>query len=118
MPGEARILKEKMTPTGIAQLAADTFGDMIKLVVDVSQGIVAMGGMLHSDAEALLLEEGSSQDDLWGANYFPQKTPGSRLEYTSLINIRPAQDNTDQNIQAEELRAKVRGLVEQWVGPA
>lgn len=115
--GEARIIREKMTSEQILQLAKDTFGDMVKIVVDVEQGVLAAGGMLHADAESLLIDGGSSQSDIWGANYFPQKAPGSRLEFTALINIRPSDGNRDQFIQSEPVRGKVQEIAERWMGP-
>jgi hypothetical protein len=118
MTGEARIVEKKMSPEEVKGIAIDTFGDMVKLVIDVSRDKLAIGGALHADGEELLLQDGSSQVQIWGANYFPGKSPGSKLEYTALINIRPSQDNNDQYIQSEELRNKVKEIVERWIGPA
>jgi len=47
------------------------FGDMVKLVVDIDRGLIAIGGELHADAEAVLLEHGSRHADVWGANDRP-----------------------------------------------
>lgn len=66
---------------------------MVKYVVDVRRGFAAVGGELHADAEALLLENGSRQADLWGANYYPGLGEEQCIEYTSLINISPARGN-------------------------
>lgn len=77
----------------LARLVAARFGDMVKIVVDVQREAVAVGGELHADAEQLLLEQGSRQADLWGANYYPGRDAEGFLEYTALINIRPSQDN-------------------------
>ncbi len=65
MPGEARLIANAMTTEEIGQLAEETFGDMIKLAVDVERGVVAAGGMLHADGEALLLGDGSAQRNIW-----------------------------------------------------
>jgi hypothetical protein len=48
-----------------------TLGTYIKLAVDVQQGILAGGGVLHADCEAVLLEAGSQQRDVWGADWNP-----------------------------------------------
>lgn len=98
----------------LAQLVAHWFRDMVKVVVDVRRGVIAVGGELHADAEALLLEAGSAQDDLWGANYYPGRT--EFLEFTALINIRPAQGNPGMEIGDEGVRAAVRDLVERVLG--
>jgi hypothetical protein len=92
------------------------FGDMVKLVVDVRRGVVAAGGELHADAEALLLDQGSRQEDLWGANYFPGLGSERCVEYTALINIRPGQGNPSMEIQSQEVRDQVRGLVHALIG--
>lgn len=92
------------------------FGDMVKLVIDVRRGVVAVGGELHADAEAVLLEGGSKQLDLWGANYYPGLGPEDCLQFTALINIRPAQDNRGMEVQDPAIRETMRTLVHQLVG--
>ena len=66
---------------------------MVKYVVDVERGLIAIGGEMHVDGEQLLLESGSRQADLWGANYYPGRGTEGCIEYTSLINIRPSAGN-------------------------
>ena len=92
------------------------FGDMVKLVVDVRRRVIAIGGELHADAEALLLEQGSRQNDLWGANYMPGAGPEHCLELTALINIRPGQGNRSMVVQDEQIAAKMRDVVAELVG--
>ncbi len=65
---------------------------------------------MHSDAKELLLESGSRQSDLWGANYYPGRGEQECIEYTSLINIRPATGNRGMLIEDPALRARVRDL--------
>jgi hypothetical protein len=110
------IAASRMAPDDLRRLVDAWFGDMVKVVVDVRRGVVALGGELHADAEALLLEQGSRQDDLWGANYFPGLGPERCLEFTALINIRPAQGNRSMEIQSQEAREHVRRLVHAIVG--
>lgn len=92
------------------------FEDMVKYAVDVERGIAAVGGELQADEEALLLEHGSRQQDLWGANYYPGRGPDACIEYTALINIRPAQGNRSMVIQDESVRSRVRDLTHQLIG--
>jgi hypothetical protein len=89
---------------------------MVKLVVDTRRRIVGIGGELHADAEQLLLEDGSQQADLWGANYYPGRGPDDCLEYTALINIRPSQDNPSMEILEPAIRDVVRELVFGLIG--
>src|SRR5664279_1218703 len=108
--GEPEIFREPMSKPTVRRLADETFGDMIKFVADIEEGILCAGGGLHSDEEKLLLEEGCLQANLWGANYYPDLTGEDRFEYQSMINIRPSQDNRKQQIQSEKIRAQVREL--------
>ena len=97
------ILDHRIERPALARLVAAFFGDMVKLVIDLRRQVVAVGGELHADAEQLLLEQGSRQIDLWGANYYPGRGVEGCLEYTALINIRPSQGNPAMEIQDEEL---------------
>ena len=117
-PMDARILvtSTPLPPDELARLVSLGFGDMVKFVVDVERGVIAIGGELHSDAEALLLEEGSRQTDLWGGNYYPGRGPEGCLEYTSLINIRPAQENPSMEVEKAPLRERIRSIVFELVG--
>ena len=83
------------------------FKTMVKFVVDIKLKKMGVGGELHSDAEELLINEGSNQKDIWGANLYPYKSEDERLEYTSLINIRPGQGNLSMEIENESLREKI-----------
>jgi hypothetical protein len=107
---------EPMAPATLRVLVDRFFEDMVKFVVDVEREIIAVGGELHADAEALLLDGGSRQEALWGANYFPGRGPADCIEFTSLINIRPAQGNRSMEIQDESVRARVRELTLRLIG--
>jgi len=100
----------------LARLVEAWFGDMVKLVVDVRQRVVAVGGELHADAEQLLLERGSRQADLWGASYYPGRGPEACLEFTALINIRPSQANPSMEILDPEVREAASAIIRQLIG--
>ena len=63
------ILREPITQAELSRLVKLYFDDMVKYVVDLRRQVIAIGGELHPDAEHILLEDGSQQQDLWGANY-------------------------------------------------
>lgn len=65
----------------------------IKLAVDIRRGILAGAGMLHADCESALLDDGSRQADIWGADWNPETK-----EVTYVINIRPQQNNRSLEI--------------------
>jgi len=89
---------------------------MVKFVVDIRRGVVAVGGQLHADGESLLLSDGSDQDDLWGANYYPGRGPADCIEYSALINIRPATGNRGMTIEDATVRGRVRAVATAVLG--
>ena len=100
----------------LRELVDRFFGDMVKLVVDVRRRVVAVGGELHADAEAVLLDGGSKGADLWGANYYPGLGPDDCLQFTALINIRPTQDNRAMEVQDPVIREEMDVIVRELVG--
>lgn len=110
------VVSIRIDPDELIRLAGLFFEDMIKFVVDVERRIAAVGGELHADAEQILLENGSRQNDLWGANYYPGRGADDCIEYTSLINIRPSQGNPSMVVQDADIRALVRELTFLLIG--
>ena len=98
------LVEQRIDPAVLRRLVERDFEDMVKFVVDVARGIAAVGGDLNADEEAMLLESGSHQDDLSGANHYPGRGRDDCIEFTSLINIRPAQDNRSMTIEDPSLR--------------
>jgi hypothetical protein len=107
---KSEIFREPLAQPIIQRLAEDAFEDMIKFVVDLDKKIICAGGGLHSDEEQMLLQEGSDQRHLWGGNYYLKDPSEQRFEYTSMINLRPRDGNTTQEIQSEVLRKSIRDL--------
>jgi len=91
----------------------ETLGVYIKLAVDIRRGILAGGGALHADCEAVLLEEGSQQDDIWGADWIPST---QQILYEALINIRPKQNNPSMKILDPFLRNRIAEIVQNILG--
>ncbi len=110
-----QVLAQKITGRQLAEWAAEGHGDMIKAVVDVERELLAVGGELHADAEATLLEKGSKQESLWGINLYPGKPAADRIEYHSLINVKPRQKHRSMDIQDLAVRDKIIGIVNRWV---
>ena len=110
------LVARRIDPKVLRRLVERDFEDMVKYVVDVARGVAAVGGDLHADEEALLLDNGSRQEDLWGANYYPGRGRDGCIEFTSLINIRPAQDNRSMTIEDPSLRERVRELTFLLIG--
>ena len=100
------ILRSPATTEQIAEMLKE-YESMIKIVVDIRRRILAGGGEMHSDCEFALLDDGSEQDDLWGANWYPAE---QEIIFESLINIRPKLGNRNILIQDEGLRRQVESV--------
>ena len=110
------IITVKLGLAELRQMAAAGFGDMIKAVVDVEKEILAVDAELHSDLEALLLEKGSQQKNLWGINLYPELGGDDFIEYDSMINLRPTQGNKSRSVDDEEIRRKIVAVVGKRIG--
>ncbi len=108
---DAQIVRTTATPSAVRAAVDQGFGDMVKAVVDVRRHLLALGGSLHADGESLLLDDGSQQEDLWGANVYPAQPRDRQIEYTSLINIRPRQGSRNMEIQDPTVRAAVEHIL-------
>jgi hypothetical protein len=106
-----KIVTGTITIDKIKEMAAEMFGDMVKAVVDVDRGIIAVDAELHSDLEALLLDDGSKQKNLWGINIYPDQTQDEFIEFDSMINLRPSQGNRSRGVEDKALRSKIIGVV-------
>jgi len=110
-----KIVTNGITQAEVKKLAEESYGDMVKAVADINLDILAIGGEMHADAERLLLERGSRQDDLWGFNIYPELERDQMLEYVSFINIRPKLGNRSQEIASEKIRAKIKKIADKSI---
>lgn len=115
---QPRIVRDAITRSELTTLAAARFGDFVKAVVDVARGVMAVSGELHSDEEALLLDDGSRQQDLWGINLYPAETGANWIEFDSVINVRPSQNNRSRSVESDVARAAIRQVVRTLVPDA
>ena len=106
-----KIITEILLLSELKQTAAATFGNLVKAVVDVDREIIAADAELHSDLEALLLENGSKQKSLWGINLYPEIQGDDFVEFDSMINMRPSQGNRSRGIENEEMCKKIIAIV-------
>lgn len=114
---EIRILKEKpITKQELRDMAKGAFGDLVKAVVDIEQGILALGGEFHADEEALLMEqEGSKREYTWGINLYPEKSGEELIEFDSVINLKPSFGNRTRGVRNEEAQKKIREIVKKFI---
>ncbi|RPI16401.1 MAG: hypothetical protein EHM58_12090 [Ignavibacteriae bacterium] len=110
-----QIIKEKTPFQILVKEAEEYYGDMVKAVVDVEREIMAIGGELHSDEEAMLLDDGSLQQNLWGINIWINKDREEWIEFDSMINIRPRQNNRSKGVESSETREKIINIINNLV---
>ena len=102
----------------LQKIAESGFGDMVKAVVDIERRMIAVGGDLHSDGEAALLDRGSRQADLWGINLYPELYGAEGwIEFDSLINIRPRRGNRSRGVEDAGTQRVIADLVGELVSP-
>ena len=109
------ILDKSISIKDLKVIADELFSDMVKAVADTRNGLIAIDAELHSDLERLLLENGSDQEDLWGFNIYPEMDGEDFIEFDSLINIRPRQNNRSRYVESAEVRENITALVDKFI---
>ena len=107
--------ENEITVSELQEMARKMFGNLVKAVVDVEQGVMIIDADLHSDEEAQLIERGSKQKNLWGINFYPELTGDDFVEFDSMVNLRPSQDNRSRGVEDEKIRQKIMKIVDKLV---
>lgn len=110
-----KIIREKISIDELRRMAQRMFGNLVKAVIDIDRGIMAVDADLHADQEALLLENGSKQESLWGINLYPELEGEDFLEFDSMINVRPSQGNRTRGVENEEIRKKILDITNKLI---
>lgn len=101
------ILDSKANSEQIEQVS-EHFNGFIKVVVDIEKEILCAGADRHVDEEQELLKNGSKQSDLWGGGL---DLKSGEIDYNSMINLRPNQDNPSRDVLSKEIREKFDSVV-------
>lgn len=107
---EAKISREELS-----RMSEKMFGGLVKAVVDLEKKIMVVDAEMHADEEAMLLEAGSKQENLWGINFYPAQEESDFLEFDSMINIRPRQNNRSRTVESTDIQEKIRKLVQMLI---
>lgn len=111
-----KLVKEPISLSELKKMAVAGFGNLVKAVVDVEREIMAVDAELHADQEQLLLENGSSQEHLWGVNFYPEKCGQDEwLEFDSMINLRPHGGNLTRGVDSPDVQKKINRIVNKLV---
>ena len=113
-----QVIRVPISRADLAAIASGQFGDMVKAVVDLDRTVMAIGAELHSDEEAALLEDGSSQEALWGINLYPTEQGEGFIEFDSMINVRPSKGNRSRDVESEAVRERIRSVIRRLVADA
>lgn len=97
-------------------MAGKMYGNLVKGVVDLKNGLLVVDAEMHVDEEQHLLENGSRQSDLWGINLYPDKFgQDDFIEFDSMINIRPRQNNMSRSVEDPKIQEEIKSLVQKVV---
>lgn len=110
-----KIIENKISNDELKAMSTNYFGDMVKAVADINKEILCVDAELHSDMEQYLLSVGSRQSDLWGFNLYPNETGDDFIEFDSMINIRPHDNNRSRDVERQEIRNKIIEIVNKKV---
>jgi hypothetical protein len=110
-----KIIKDTISISELREMAGKMFGSLVKAVVDIELGIMAVDGELHADLEAMLLENGSKQENLWGINIYPEMSGEDFVEFDSMINLRPAQGNRSRGVDDLERQKKILAITDKLI---
>lgn len=105
------LVTEPISTQQLREAGEELYGDMVKAVVDVAKEVMVIGAELHADEEAFLLEGSSHQEDLWGINLYTDRAMPEMVEFDSMINIRPRQNNRSRGVEDSEMRERIIGIV-------
>ena len=109
---DIKIIKSPITREELKHIASEGFGELVKVVVDLEQEIMAVGGELHADEETLLIDqEGSQREYTWGINIYPDKTGDDFIEYDSMVNLKPSFGNRTRSVENKEIREQIKKIV-------
>ena len=109
------LISESISTQELREAGEELYGDMVKAVVDIEKGVMAVGAELHADEEALLIERNSRQENLWGINLYTNRAIPEMVEFDSMINIRPRQKNRSRGVEDPEIRERIIVIVRKLV---
>lgn len=110
-----RLVKNKITIEELKEISQNSFGNLVKAVVDIEKGIMVVDVEIHSDGEEFLLKRGAKQENLWGINIYPDLPREEMIEFDSMINLRPSFGNRSRGVDDSKIREKIIKIVNRLV---
>ena len=115
---EITLVDKPITREQVKAAAWPYYEEVVKAVVDIEKGIIAIGGEMHADEERFLLELGSKQEHLWGINIFTELEGPDMIEFDSIINVKPRMDNRSRGVEDPVICDRIIDLVSSLVQPS
>lgn len=111
-----KLVEKNIKLSELEEMSQKMFGNLVKAVVDIEKGIMVVDAELHSDEEAFLLENDSKQENLWGINVYPEFFgQDDFVEFDSMINLRPAQNNRSRGVDDPKIREKILAITSKLI---
>lgn len=111
-----KILDKQISKKDLLKTSENVYNEeMVKGVVDVERELLGIDAEMHADIEQYLLLNGSHQEDLWGINLYPEMDDEDFVEFDSMINVRPRQNNRSRYVEDEKTRQKIIEIVKKWI---
>ena len=111
-----KIVKDKIEFLELKEMAKNMHEKLVKAMVDIEKGIMAVDAPMHADLmEYLIREENSEPQYLWGINLHPTKEGDGFVEFDSMMNYRPGLGNHSKGVESEERRVKILMVVKKLV---
>lgn len=111
-----KLLIQSLSLMELKAMAQTKFGNLVKAVVDLDKNLIVVDAEMHADEEQYLLNNGSRQSSLWGINLYPEKFGQPEfVEFDSMINLRPSQNNFSRGIKDKKIKRQIIYLVSQWI---
>lgn len=107
--------KNKIKISELKKMSEKMFGGLVKAVIDIEKEIMAVDAELHADQEQKLLEKDSSQKNLWGINLYPDKKGSDFVEFDSMINLRPSQNNRSRGVDDPKIQERIIKIVNKLI---
>ena len=105
-------LVERISVSELQAMSEKMSEPLVKGVVDIHDWLLVVDAEMHVDQEQFLLERGSKQYNLWGINLWPgQYGTDGFIEFDSMINIRPWQNNRSRSVDDCALREIITEIV-------
>lgn len=110
------VVKGPISKDALRIIARGQFGNFVKAVVDIEQGVMAIGGELHADEEVVLMEqEHSKRENTWGVNIYPDNGGDAMVEFDSMINLKPSYGNRSRGVEDVAIQDKIKIIVKKLV---